>query len=298
RLSTLSIKSSNYHFNRHQSPITTAHSKQIVQSEFNTLGAHRLTRRHPGGKLSMTSIPCVSGETLSSEDPADVSTHKEAPDTDQRQGHRQRSRTVSSEHDIVMVSTVPKMPTLDRDLCALNAIPKFTHLAQPAPKRVFNFMRSSNYIDLSMGELGINGEDLGDLMLTTNRYVQDRIERACDIQSEISSRAKSLEDRATRFYSHTMIMNRKVKDQLEKLSVIASLQRQAEKSYELMQSILQDMERLESLLPQEDRISTNEANFACEFPNLQRVFSTRRCQLRLLSRSCSEDGRRRRRTPG
>ena len=88
-----------------------------------------------------------------------------------------------------------------------------------------------------------------------------------------------------------MISNRRAKEQLEQMSVIAGLQRQAEKSYELMQSILQDMERLESLLPQQERISNNGAEFEQNYPQLKRVFATR-CRQLMLSRTCSESGTR------
>ncbi|KAJ1917896.1 hypothetical protein H4219_002940 [Mycoemilia scoparia] len=299
RSSVLSFKSTDGHYGRPSFPLTTNH-KQSIQNEFNTItnaasaggggGSQKVLRRNPAFGASSRSISCISEETLEPQQESSSASFTSETCSSHRQ-QRHRSRTAASERGVVMVTSVSKMPLLDPELYTLNSIAPLNPIVNQSVKRVFNFIKPSNCVDLSPEEMNIDCGDMADLALTTNTYIQDRVDRALSAQEDLTAKAKTLERRSIQFYSKMMLSNKRAKEQLENMSVVSSLQRQAEKSYELMQSIFQDMERLESLLPVKDRISANEPEFERKYPNIKAVFASRRRQL-MLSRTCSENGSR------
>ncbi|KAJ1868100.1 hypothetical protein LPJ78_000400 [Coemansia sp. RSA 989] len=201
---------------------------------------------------------------------------------------RPRSRTQSSEQGVVTVfSGIQEPPPLDPDLDAFNKLPKFRPLVlaptnnrlsglfhlgaryiEPTAERKYDL---SPHVDLynCIVRLAIVWHNFRD-------YLSNRVQRICDRQSEFVAAAKHMSTRAADTQVQLAHVSQQVKREQDSLAVLKSLQRQTEKSYELVQDILHDLERLEAALPVEEQPCVNENDMMAEFPNLLKMLNQRR----------------------
>ncbi|KAJ2805595.1 hypothetical protein H4R20_002030 [Coemansia guatemalensis] len=104
----------------------------------------------------------------------------------------------------------------------------------------------------------------------------NRVQRVCNRQSEVVAAAKHIGSRALETQASLAYVGQLAKHEQGSMSVLKTLQRQTEKSYELIQDILHDLERLEASLPECDRLIGNEHEMSAEFPCLTRMLAQRR----------------------
>ncbi|KAJ2497733.1 hypothetical protein GGH96_004867 [Coemansia sp. RSA 1972] len=192
---------------------------------------------------------------------------------------RPRSRTQSSEQGIVTVfSGNQEPPPLDPDLDALNKLPKYRPLVlAPSSNRLSGiFHLGARYIEPTAEQLNLDETELVGLCFSFRDYLSNRVQRVCDRQSEFVTAAKHIGARATETQTRLVHVNQLAKHEQDSLSVLKTLQRQTEKSYELIQDVLHDLERLDAALPTSDRLGANESNMATEFPYLTKMLAQRR----------------------
>ncbi|KAJ2778105.1 hypothetical protein H4R18_004802 [Coemansia javaensis] len=189
---------------------------------------------------------------------------------------RPRSRTQSSEQGIVTVFSGPQAPPpLDPDLDALNRLPRYRPLVlAPAGSRLSGlFHTGARYIEPTAEQLNLDETELTGLCFSFRDYVCDRAQRVCDRQSEFVCAAKHIGARAAETQARLLAASQQAKHDQDSLSVLKSLQKQTEKSYELIQDILHDLERLEAVLPPD---VAGAGGTAAEFPRLSWMFAQRR----------------------
>ncbi|KAJ2852517.1 hypothetical protein IWW36_000145 [Coemansia brasiliensis] len=125
-------------------------------------------------------------------------------------------------------------------------------------------------------ELNLDETELTGLCFSFRDYLSNRVQNICDRQSEFVTAAKHMSARAADTQVQLAHVSQQVKREQDSLSVLKSLQRQTEKSYELVQDILHDLERLEAALPVEEQPCVNEDDMISEFPNLLKMLNQRR----------------------
>ncbi|KAJ2711033.1 hypothetical protein H4R19_003448, partial [Coemansia spiralis] len=169
-------------------------------------------------------------------------------------------------------------PPLDPDLDALNRLPRFRPLVlAPTNNRLSGlFNMGVRYIVPTAEQLNLDETELTGLCFSFRDYVTDRAQRVCDRQAELACAARHIGTCAADTQTRLAAINHQAKLDHDGLSVIKSLQKQAEKSYELIQDILHDLERLEAVLPGGSRIADGDAHASAEFPCLTRMLAQRR----------------------
>ncbi|KAJ2076785.1 hypothetical protein H4R24_005508 [Coemansia sp. RSA 988] len=128
-----------------------------------------------------------------------------------------------------------------------------------------------HYVELNLDETELTG-----FCFSFRDYMFNRVQRVCNRQSEVVTVAKHIGSRALETHTSLVHVGQLAKHELGSMSVLKALQRQTEKSYELIQDILHDLERLEASLPECDRLIGNEHEMAAEFPCLSRMLTQRR----------------------
>ncbi|PIA16268.1 hypothetical protein COEREDRAFT_87229 [Coemansia reversa NRRL 1564] len=192
---------------------------------------------------------------------------------------RPRSRTQSSEQGVVTVfSGAQPPPPLDADLDALNRLPIYRPLVlAPSGNRLSGlFHLGVRYIEPTAEQLNLDETELTGFCFSFRDYMFNRVQHVCNRQSEVVAAAKHVGSRALETHASLACVGQLVKHEQGSMSVLKTLQRQAEKSYELIQDILHDLERLEASLPEYDRLIGNEHEMAVEFPCLSRMLAQRR----------------------
>ncbi|KAJ2158693.1 hypothetical protein GGF46_003589 [Coemansia sp. RSA 552] len=192
---------------------------------------------------------------------------------------RPRSRTQSSEQGIVTVfSGAQEPPPLDPDLDALNRLPQFRPLVvAPSSNRLSGlFQTGTRYIEPTAEQLNLDETELTGLCFSFRDYLTNRVQHICDRQAEFVAAAKHIGTRTVETQTRLLHADQIAKHDQGGLSVLKSLQRQTEKSYELIQDILHDLERLEAALPAHARVSANESRVETEFPYLSHMLTQRR----------------------
>ncbi|KAJ1960300.1 hypothetical protein GGI12_003877 [Dipsacomyces acuminosporus] len=133
--------------------------------------------------------------------------------------------------------------------------------------------------------LNLDETELTGICFSFRSYVSDRVQRICDRQSDLVIAAKHASARSTDSSSRLSYVTQLAKQDREGVLakqdregvvLLKSLQRQAEKSYELMQEILHDLERLEVVLPANERFFGSNSAAPKEFPNLSKMLHQRR----------------------
>ncbi|KAJ1940005.1 hypothetical protein EC988_007158, partial [Linderina pennispora] len=174
-----------------------------------------------------------------------------------------------------------KPPPLDTDLEAFNQIPKYRPLVlAPSNNRLSGlFQSATRYVEPSAEQLNLDETELTGFCFSFRDYVTDRVQRVCDRQSDAVHAARQLGGRAAESAMQLSHVSHLVKQEREGAMALKSLQRQAEKAYEMMQEILGDIERLEAALPASTRFFGSESQASKEFPHLRRVLGQRRRSL-------------------
>ncbi|KAJ2807076.1 hypothetical protein H4R21_000621 [Coemansia helicoidea] len=188
------------------------------------------------------------------------------------------SRALSGEHIPRSPDGMQRPPPLDPDLDALNRLPRFRPLVvAPASNRLSGLFHTGvRYIEPTAEQLNLDETELTGLCFSFRDYVCDRTQRVCDRQSELACAARHIGACASETQTRVAAVSHQARLDLDGLSVIRSLQKQAEKSYELIQDILHDLERLEAALPAGSKIVGSDDHAAAEFPRLARMMAQRR----------------------
>ncbi|KAJ1816795.1 hypothetical protein LPJ75_001909 [Coemansia sp. RSA 2598] len=187
---------------------------------------------------------------------------------------RPRSRTQSSEQGIVTVfSGVQRPPRLDPDLDALNKLPRYRPLVlAPANNRLAGLFQSGpRYIEPTAEQLNLDETELTGMCFSFREYVSDRIQVLCERQTTCVASARRVGMRAADSNTRATQAYQTARQVQEDASVLRGLQRQAERSYELIQDILRDLERLDAALPDNVRSPSLE-----RFPRISRLMAQRR----------------------
>ncbi|KAI9502725.1 hypothetical protein BX070DRAFT_225492 [Coemansia spiralis] len=192
---------------------------------------------------------------------------------------RPRSRTQSSEQGIVTVfSGVQKPPPLDPDLDAINRLPKYRPLVlAPSNNRLAGLFHSGyRYIEPTAEQLKLDETELTGICFSFRDYITNRVQHICDRQVQFVNAAKYIGARTNDSNAKLMQAYQVARRDQEGLSVLKSIQRQTEKSYELVQQIIHDLERLEAVLPAKERFFGADSDAAEEFPYLAKMLGQRR----------------------
>ncbi|KAJ2548976.1 hypothetical protein EV175_004621, partial [Coemansia sp. RSA 1933] len=107
-------------------------------------------------------------------------------------------------------------------------------------------------------------------------YISNRVQHVCDRQAQFVSAAKYIGARTSESNTKLMTTYQLSRNEQDGLSVLKSIQRQTEKSYELVQQILHDLERLEAAIPINERFFGSDSDAPEEFPCLAKMLGQRR----------------------
>ncbi|KAJ2732307.1 hypothetical protein IW152_003931 [Coemansia sp. BCRC 34962] len=125
-------------------------------------------------------------------------------------------------------------------------------------------------------QLHLDETELTGFCLSFRDYVSNRVHQVCDRQMGFATAARHMSTRAATSQSRLGHVTQLSKHEQGSVSALKSLQRQAEKSYELVQDILRDLERLDTMLPANDRFFAADSAAPREFPCLSKMLVQRR----------------------
>ncbi|KAJ2460630.1 hypothetical protein GGI03_005234 [Coemansia sp. RSA 2337] len=125
-------------------------------------------------------------------------------------------------------------------------------------------------------KLHLDETELTGFCFSFRDYVSNRVHQVCDRQMGFATAARHMGTRAAASQSRLGHVTQLSKHEQSSVSVLKSLQRQAEKSYELVQDILRDLERLDAMLPANDRFFGADSVAPREFPCLSKMLVQRR----------------------
>ncbi|KAJ1799372.1 hypothetical protein LPJ59_001873 [Coemansia sp. RSA 2399] len=125
-------------------------------------------------------------------------------------------------------------------------------------------------------ELKLDETELTGMCFSFRDYISNRVQHVCDRQAQFVNAAKYIGARTNQSNAKLMHTYQLSRNDQEGLSVLKSIQRQAEKSYELVQQILHDLERLEAALPTNERFFGSDSDAPEEFPCLAKMLGQRR----------------------
>ncbi|KAJ2234998.1 hypothetical protein IWW45_002949 [Coemansia sp. RSA 485] len=191
---------------------------------------------------------------------------------------RPRSRTQSSEQGVVTVfSGVQRPPRLDPDLDALNKLPRYRPLVlAPANNRLAGLFQSGpRYIEPTAEQLNLDETELTGMCFSFREYVADRAQVLCERQAACVATARRVGMRAADSNTRAAQAYQAARQTQEDASVLRGLQRQAERSYELIQEILRDLERLDAMLPANKTMVRSSPSLE-KFPRVARLMAQRR----------------------
>ncbi|KAJ2799117.1 hypothetical protein H4S07_005531, partial [Coemansia furcata] len=135
---------------------------------------------------------------------------------------------------------------------------------------------TSSILTLTNVELHLDETELTGFCFSFRDYVSNRVHQVCDRQMGFAAAARHMSTRAAASQSRLGHVTQLSKHEQGNVSVLKSLQRQAEKSYELVQDILRDLERLDAMLPVNDRYFGADSVAPKEFPCLSKMLVQRR----------------------
>ncbi|KAJ2326557.1 hypothetical protein GGI00_004710, partial [Coemansia sp. RSA 2681] len=169
---------------------------------------------------------------------------------------------------VTVFSVVQKPPSLDPDLEALNRLPKYRPLVlAPSNNRLTGLFQSGpRYIEPTAEQLHLDETELTGFCFSFRDYVSNRVHQVCDRQMGFATAARHMGTRVASSQARLGHVAQLSKHEQGSVSVLKSLQRQAEKSYELVQDILRDLERLDAALPSGDRFFGADSTAPKEFP--------------------------------
>ncbi|KAJ2864758.1 hypothetical protein GGH94_002704 [Coemansia aciculifera] len=125
-------------------------------------------------------------------------------------------------------------------------------------------------------QLHLDETELTGFCFSFRDYVSNRVHLVCDRQMGFATAARHMGTRAATSQSRLGHVTQLSKHEQSSVSVLKSLQRQAEKSYELVQDILRDLERLDAMLPANDKFFGADSVAPREFPCLSKMLVQRR----------------------
>ncbi|KAJ2508620.1 hypothetical protein H4217_008515, partial [Coemansia sp. RSA 1939] len=179
---------------------------------------------------------------------------------------------------VTVFSGVQKPPALDPDLDALNRLPRYRPLVlAPSNNRLTGLFHSGyRYIEPTAEQLKLDETELTGMCFSFRDYISNRVQHVCDRQGQFVHAAKYIGARTSDSNAKLMHAYQLSRNDQEGLSVLKLIQRQTEKSYELVQQILHDLERLEAALPVNERFFGTDSDAPEEFPHLAKMLGQRR----------------------
>ncbi|KAJ2668992.1 hypothetical protein GGH99_006380, partial [Coemansia sp. RSA 1285] len=124
--------------------------------------------------------------------------------------------------------------------------------------------------------LKLDETELTGMCFSFRDYISNRVQHVCDRQGQFVHAAKYIGARTSDSNAKLMHAYQLSRNDQEGLSVLKLIQRQTEKSYELVQQILHDLERLEAALPVNERFFGTDSDAPEEFPHLAKMLGQRR----------------------
>lgn len=125
-------------------------------------------------------------------------------------------------------------------------------------------------------ELNLDETELTGFSFSFRDYVSDRVHQVCDRQLGFVSAAKQMSTRTVASQTRLLDLNNVAKQDLANTAALSHLQREAERSYEMIHDIINDLDRLDSMLPYNERLFANELHATREYPYLSRLMSLKR----------------------
>ncbi|PVU89251.1 hypothetical protein BB559_005185 [Furculomyces boomerangus] len=137
------------------------------------------------------------------------------------------------------------------------------------------FSSTSKFIEIR--DYNKNNENyLFSLSTSVRSLIKSRIFNIKTTQNQLINESKSLTAKFDNTYEKLTNMNRRLKNEHEKLQVLKSIGRHAEKTYELIQEVFHDLERLESLLPPEKQLMEGDSESQENYKRLVEALAVRK----------------------
>ncbi|OMJ29763.1 hypothetical protein AYI69_g714 [Smittium culicis] len=139
---------------------------------------------------------------------------------------------------------------------------------------ISSFSSAYRFVDLKPS-INLNDKDLFFIAETLKDSLASELSTIHTTQDGLIKKSLVLSKNFETAHSNVIRINNQAQTELEKLSTINKIGKQAEKTYEYMQEIFHDLERLESLLPPEMQLMEGDTQSQNKHPRLVEAFSVR-----------------------
>ncbi|OLY84932.1 hypothetical protein AYI68_g888 [Smittium mucronatum] len=204
--------------------------------------------------------------------------------------NRLNSSTKNENSALITVSTLDKKEIHDDQLFSIDEIGQIKPLLDDSGRNrlsdfffngssylnsISSFSSSSRFVDLKPGT-NINEKDLCFITDTLKESLACELSSIHSSQDSLIKKSLIVSKNCEIAHSNVIKINNQLLSECEKLSVVTKIGKQAEKTYELIQEIFHDLERLESLLPVDLQLIEGDVKSQNKYSRLVEAFSVRK----------------------
>ncbi|CAB4486966.1 uncharacterized protein OCT59_005404 [Rhizophagus irregularis] len=162
------------------------------------------------------------------------------------------------EKGIITVSKVYEKDNLDQEITKLDKIPKFEPLIKPHPETSFTLSGLWGSTPVSSDQVkepSFGYESLFNFSLTYQSHIKKCAEEICEDQRIVMETVKSADTYCAEINQTVIAAQLQAKANYEQMGIVNVFMKQVEKTHKMIHEIFQTLNKMESFLPAEERLT-------------------------------------------
>ncbi|EXX79061.1 hypothetical protein RhiirA5_370276 [Rhizophagus irregularis] len=176
------------------------------------------------------------------------------------------------EKGIITVSKVYEKDNLDQEITKLDKIPKFEPLIKPHPETSFTLSGLWGSTPVSSDQVkepSFGYESLFNFSLTYQSHIKKCAEEICEDQRIVMETVKSADTYCAEINQTVIAAQLQAKANYEQMGIVNVFMKQVEKTHKMIHEIFQTLNKMESFLPAEERLTDSSASI--KYPKLHKL---------------------------
>ncbi|GBB88081.1 hypothetical protein RclHR1_14600008 [Rhizophagus clarus] len=176
------------------------------------------------------------------------------------------------EKGVITVSNVNERENLDQEITNLDKIPKFEPLIKPHPETSFTLSGlwgSTPVLSDHVKEPSFGYESLFNFSLTYQTHIKKCAEEICEDQRIVMETVKSADTYCAEINQTVITAQLQAKANHEQMGIVNVFMKQVEKTHKMIHEIFQTLNKIESFLPAEERLTDPSAS--TKYPKLHKL---------------------------
>ncbi|CAB4406554.1 unnamed protein product [Rhizophagus irregularis] len=162
------------------------------------------------------------------------------------------------EKGVITVSKVYEKDNLDQEITKLDKIPKFEPLIKPHPETSFTLSGLWGSTPVSSDQVkepSFGYESLFNFSLTYQSHIKKCAEEICEDQRIVMETVKSADTYCAEINQTVIAAQLQAKANYEQMGIVNVFMKQVEKTHKMIHEIFQTLNKMESFLPAEERLT-------------------------------------------